>query len=97
MLKKNNEKKLASERFLLGVVSGIIFGGGLMFFFGTKKGRQFLRRLIEIAENIESYLEEFFSSKKGEIEEKKKNEIVPNYSSIKVILERIKNSFSSLK
>lgn len=63
-----NKKKI--ENFWFGFSLGALLGGVGLFFVGTKTGRSLLLKIIQSAEEIESYLEKYLK----EINEEKKEE-----------------------
>ncbi|MFA5136093.1 MAG: YtxH domain-containing protein [Patescibacteria group bacterium] len=54
---KQNEIKLSN--FWIGFAAGISGAAGLAFLFGTKKGRENLKKLLKLSENLDEQLERF--------------------------------------
>jgi hypothetical protein len=87
-MKNDDRVKESVSNFWLSFVLGFFLGGGAIFLLGTKKGRKFLKKIIQSAEELETSLEAIVEDVGVKIEEKK--EIInPPLSSV---LEKIKSS-----
>ncbi len=100
-MENQNNHKLSN--FWLGFSLGCLTVGGVGFFLGTKKGRQTLKKLIDLSENweenlaiLENYLEEGFSGDVDKIKEELENipqsldHFKKNHTSLNSLLEKIK-------
>lgn len=63
-----NNHKLSS--FWFGVLLGGAVTGSAAFFLGTKQGRKTLKRILEMTEDMEGTLKDFFEEYGEEIREK---------------------------
>ena len=68
---KNNTRIVSapSSNFWSGLSLGVIFGASSLFFFGTKRGRQYVRQLIGNLENLDEIGEGLIEEIKEHIEE----------------------------
>lgn len=55
--------------FWSGSLLGIGVGGAIVFMFGTKSGRQLVRNLLDISENMESTLAQLITEIESTLEE----------------------------
>ncbi len=53
-----NEKNQNSSPFVSGVLLGGLLGSAGLYFFGTKKGRDVVKKALEMCENIEDIIVE---------------------------------------
>lgn len=89
----NNDGELRqTNNFLAHFLMGAVFGASALFFLGTTKGRQILRKSLEVSEDLEKSIEKIIKESAGKIEEdeEKDNRFIQ-------ILEKIKSIFSSKK
>jgi len=67
-MENQNEHKLSS--FWFGFLLGGAVTGSAAFFLGTKQGRKTLKRLLEMSEDMEGTIQDFFEEYGEEIREK---------------------------
>lgn len=88
----NNDGLRRTNNFLPRFLMGAVFGASALFFFGTAKGRQLLRKSLEVSEDLEKSIENIIKEMQSAVEkdEDKDNRFIQ-------ILEKIKSVFSSKK
>ncbi|MFN4212360.1 MAG: hypothetical protein ACK4FL_00100 [Microgenomates group bacterium] len=89
-----NQNKSNPSNFWFGFISGAFIGLSIAFLLGTKKGRKFLKNIIELSENFEENLSAILK----EIEEKTLKKEVGNINennkqttTVNQLLNKIKN------
>lgn len=68
------ENRHSGSGFMNGLLLGIIIGAGLVFFLGTKKGKEMLRAITEEGLEDFSELSEYVTSKMDDEEEESYSE-----------------------
>lgn len=94
-----NQKIPKTSNFWSGFISGAGVGVAISFLFGTKKGRQFLKNLLELSENFEENLaalladlEKNLAEKREEIvNEIKKTPAKKESPNLQYLINKIKN------
>ena len=88
----------ANEHKVTDFWSGFALGAGALtliaFLLGTKKGREFLKKALDISENLEDHVRDLLEEKgeEGFIEEiKEKVQEIPNYTGLGNIIDKIKS------
>lgn len=80
--------------FWFGYALGILTGGGAAFFIGTKKGRIFLKKLVELSENfdgdISALTQQLFENLKDNAQSITQETNVKNNSNLGSLLQKIK-------
>lgn len=94
----NNQKQKPENNFWLGFLLGGVLGAASLFLFGTKKGRQTLKKIIESAEELEESLAETIENLEEKIEESQekignKIETIIPEKNIGSVLQKIKSAF----
>lgn len=103
MLRKTqNQSDHRTSNLWLGFGLGITITATLGFFLGTKKGREMLKKLLEVTENLEENLltigEELEEELMEKSEEMKKDlKSLPTESTLRGVRERIKNRLTFLR
>lgn len=87
-MKKQNEGNLTNFWFLfaLGTASGI----AVSFLFGTKKGRELLKKLLENTENIEEKITELMNDTQEHTSEKNQPVVQMLHSGLDLLMEKLK-------
>lgn len=59
-----------TSNFWFGLIMGITFGAGGLYLIGTKNGRKKIKKLMELAEDMELHLEEVVDNVGYDLEKK---------------------------
>lgn len=91
-----NTKKHNPHNTWGGFGTGIIAGVGIAYFLGTKKGREFLKKIITITENLEDEAEDIIGKLGQDALEYTKEAISPILENTRDFIEDKKESNSIL-
>jgi len=87
MASQNNHK---TSNFWFGFSLGILGTGALVYFFGTKKGRETLQKLLSLTENFEETINMLSEELTGNAIFDEKKDSKKTFSSLGSLLSKIK-------
>lgn len=74
--------------FSLGIIAAVIAG----YLVGTKKGRELLKKIVDISEHFPDKLPELITEIEKLFTDKNKEKLLPKLTSIETIINKIKHS-----
>ncbi len=98
----NNQKQKPENNFWFGFLMGGVLGASGLFLFGTKKGRELLKKTLESTEELENSLADVFSELEEKIENNKEKienkivDVIPE-GNINSVLQKIKSILPAKK
>lgn len=95
----NNSTYQSGGNIWFGVAVGMLLGGGGLYLLGTKNGRDMLKKIIALAEDMElsladvlSNIEEVFENENPVIS-RKDDSVITHSDSLNTVLDKIKDVF----
>lgn len=86
----DSQKQKPEGNFWFGFLLGGILSAGGLFLFGTKKGRQLLKKILESTEELEDSLADIISELEEKVEEN--SHLIPS-KNVDAVLQKIKSAF----